>query len=594
MILGVRANQDSFRSVEFIDGFNVVIAERSKNATAKDTRNGLGKTTLLNIIHFCFGADERPRVGLRAAELQGWEFSSDLVVGDTAISVSRSVDNQGVVNVGAPVDWFPSATEKERSGAPEQQSFDFVTESVLPTCKTAEWITALGVRLYGIPTDVESSPRVTFRNLVSYDVRRHQFRQPFENHPRQSSKDTSVCNAYMLALNWDYGERWQRLTERKKEVDSIKRSVRAGENLLASILGSPGDLESERVRLQNAVARNDEELQSFQVHPQYLQIQNEGNELTRQIHEANNRALQLKRLVDFHVRSTSEELPARNALVAELYENAGTVLPNAVAKRLEEVQEFHLQVTRNRLDYLRTEAKRLEQELEDTNREIQQRTNRRAKLMKILETHGALEEYSELQHRHLEQRSRLEAVQHRIEQLDRVETETSKISIEREQLFLDAQRDLKERTALTRAQALFNSNFEALYETPGNLIVYPDRQTGYMFRIDIKREGSSGIDKMKVFCYDLMRAELWSTREIRPGFLIHDSDIFAGVDERQVARALELAERKSRECGFQYIVCLNSDQVPRDEFSEDFDFDSFVRLTLTDDSPEGSLLGMRF
>ena len=54
--------------------------------------------------------------------------------------------------------------------------------------------------------------------------------------------------------------------------------------------------------------------------------------------------------------------------------------------------------------------------------------------MRVLDTHGALEEYSELQQLHLGYRSSLEAIKHQIEQLNRIETETSQIIIEREQL----------------------------------------------------------------------------------------------------------------------------------------------------------------
>ncbi|MFM5970243.1 MAG: DUF2326 domain-containing protein [Dolichospermum sp.] len=45
---------------------------------------------------------------------------------------------------------------------------------------------------------------------------------------------------------------------------------------------------------------------------------------------------------------------------------------------------------------------------------------------------------------------------------------------------------------------------------------------------------------------------------------------------------------------FQYICTLNSDRVPRSDFALDFDFDSFVRLRLTDEGEEGKLLGISF
>ena len=75
---------------------------------------------------------------------------------------------------------------------------------------------------------------------------------------------------------------------------------------------------------------------------------------------------------------------------------------------------------------------------------------------------------------------------------------------------------------------------------------------------------------------------------------MHDSTIFDGVDERQVAQSLELARREAERNGFQYICALNSDALPSNEFSSDFDLESFVKLRLTDESEGGGLLGIRY
>jgi uncharacterized protein YydD (DUF2326 family) len=99
---------------------------------------------------------------------------------------------------------------------------------------------------------------------------------------------------------------------------------------------------------------------------------------------------------------------------------------------------------------------------------------------------------------------------------------------------------------------------------------------------------------MKIFCYDLVLTELWAERPVRPGFLLHDSALFADVDERQKAQALELAARESSDKGFQYICCLNSDTLPTNDFSEQFNIEQFVRLRLTDATEGGGLLGIRF
>ena len=99
---------------------------------------------------------------------------------------------------------------------------------------------------------------------------------------------------------------------------------------------------------------------------------------------------------------------------------------------------------------------------------------------------------------------------------------------------------------------------------------------------------------MKVFCYDLALASLWAAKRTSPGFLIHDSTIFADVDERQKAHALELAAKTAETHGFQYICCLNSDGVPESDFSEGFSLQPYVRIELTDEGEKGGLLGIRY
>jgi uncharacterized protein YydD (DUF2326 family) len=118
--------------------------------------------------------------------------------------------------------------------------------------------------------------------------------------------------------------------------------------------------------------------------------------------------------------------------------------------------------------------------------------------------------------------------------------------------------------------------------------------TGYKYRVDIERSGSEGIEKMKIFCFDL--AVLQMQMQTRQGidFLIHDTSMYDSVDARQRALALERAHKVTSDLGGQYICTMNSDMVPTEDFPEGFDFQSHVRLTLSDATSSGSLLGIRF
>ena len=100
---------------------------------------------------------------------------------------------------------------------------------------------------------------------------------------------------------------------------------------------------------------------------------------------------------------------------------------------------------------------------------------------------------------------------------------------------------------------------------------------------------------MQIFCFDLMLTEISLKNGRGPGFLIHDSHLFDGVDERQVAKALQLGAERAEAAGFQYIVTMNSDVLPRDGFKPGFDIHTYVMNSrLTDATDVGGLFGLRF
>ena len=301
-----------------------------------------------------------------------------------------------------------------------------------------------------------------------------------------------------------------------------------------------------------------------------------------------------RRTLGHYENSLTEVEDTEPDSVAKLYEEAGVKLPGAVVRRLEDVQTFHHRLIDNRREFLTSEVERYQSAVAEREVQIQRLSDERAELMKILQEHGALEEYTALQQRHLTVRSQISDVENRLQNLKKFNAGESALKIDKEHLLQRARRDHDERQAIReRAISFFNSNSQALYQAPGRLII-DISEKGFKFNVEIQRSGSEGIDKMKIFCYDLMLAQLWADKTTAPGFLIHDSTLFDGVDERQRALALERAAQVADEVGLQYICTLNSDTLPVHDFSEDFDLHSTVRLRLTDDGPEGSLLGIRY
>ena len=221
-------------------------------------------------------------------------------------------------------------------------------------------------------------------------------------------------------------------------------------------------------------------------------------------------------------------------------------------------------------------------------------TDRRAGYLNVLAGQGALEELTQLQELHAATRLKVDELTNRITQLRQMTSRADTIKIETFELKRATGIDYEERRALwSRALSLFSDFSEHLYKTPGRLVIDID-DTGYKFDVEIAGSPSEGISKMKIFCYDLMLISFARQRGLGIDFLIHDSTIFDGVDPRQRAHALELAAAMSAEYKFQYICTLNTDMVPVSDFSTEFDYESLVRLRLTDTDSSGSLLGFRY
>ncbi len=582
MIRSITADNPSFKTVHFEPGFNVVLAERTKESTGRDARNGLGKSTLIEIIHFCLGAGTRKDEGLMVEPLHDWTFTVELELATGIVSASRNTARPNRINIAGPTNGWPIAPSiNQKSG----------TKSYSPK----DWSTVLGNLMFGLPIDEPARKYTpTFRSLISYFVRRGNdaYAIPFEHYRTQQGWDVQINNTFLLDLNWTRASDLQSLKDKKKHIDNLKRGLKAG--VLAKYLGTIGELEAEEVRIRAEIEENQAGLASFNVLPQYRQLEKQAYQQTRQIQRLRNKRLKLGRRLSYYETKHDDEKETESSAIVEIYEKAGVNLHGGVRRRLDDVQQFHASIIENRKIFLASEIEKVKAEIEDTSRRLAQLTKARGETMSTLKAHGPWDEYQLLTEQQSQRKAQLQAFADRIQTLREIQEGASTHKIDKELLLKRLRQDHDERRdQRDNAVSLFNANAHALYAAPGSLVV-DITDSGYKFTVDIQSSGSRRMDRMKVFCYDLVLAELWGAKERSAGLIVHDSIIYDGVDERQRALGIQLAARKAEALGFQYICALNSDMVPYNEFDEDFGFDGYVRLTLTDADTNGGLFGIRF
>jgi len=579
MIHGVYANKSSFHSVKLTTGLNVILAERTDTSTQKDTRNGLGKTTLIEIIDFCLGSNGNV---LRIDPLKDWAFTIDITLAGNRIKATRSIESHNrIVIEGETEGWIEQPDKVEDSG---ELIFNL-----------QRWKTLLGWALFGLPqTDDVHKYKPAYRSLISYFIRNGSdaYADPFRHYRHQRTWDFQLNVGFLLALNWEYASQWQILKDQEEALKALDKAIKTG--AIKETIGTVGELEAEKVRLEEQLHCEQQALSDFKVHPQYEAIQEEADKQTATIHNLTNRNVIERRQLARYRESIASEKPPSDISLEKLYEESGVVFSTSIKRTLDEAKEYHEIIVENRKSFLKTEISRLERQIEQREKGIRKLTETRSNSLKILSTHGALQEMTSLQERFLDIKERCERIKTRIAESKDMASRKRAIKIRKTELESIAEKDHEQRRELwTEAIRLFNDNSQALYTSPGKLVINIS-DSGYKYDVEIERSGSEGVSKMKVFCFDLMLTEFVRSRDKNIDFLIHDSILYDGVDSRQRAKALERAHKVCSSLGTQYICTLNSDMVPRDDFSETFDFDNQVRLTLTDRDPSGTLLGIQF
>lgn len=585
MIHSVSSNNSKFKKVIFRPGYNVVLADRNSagEQSQKSSRNGAGKTTLIEIIHFCLGAKVSKDSIFKNDHLKGWSFILEMDINDEIYSLERFTDNPNRIYIYGNLKKLEFCETKHDKNT----GFQYISPSNLNKFMTKA--------MYGI-FDEGISYLPSFRELISYSIRRNVegFKNPFEFFSKQKTYSIQACNSYLLNLSVEYAARFQEIKDKKNGINNYKNASKLG--IFGKNNLNIGELNTELISQQCIVDDMKEELEAFRVHPQYNDISKNANDITMEIHKLTNDLTIKKRLLKRYEDSITNEKPEISFReIEELYKEAGVFFGERITKTLVEVHEFHKSLIKNRKEYLISEIDDLRCSIEQINSDIKSLSDKRAEIMRVLETHGALEEYSELQERYSKEYQKLEAIKSQLEQAEYIENCNSLLKIEGQKLLLESRKDYSERRiAREKAISLFKENTEFLYPEAGVLTI-DLKETGYSFGIDIKSSRSQGVNYMKVFCYDMILAELGLQREFFPDFWIHDSTIFDGVDERQSARALMLAERKCKETGLQYICLLNSDMVPYVDFDQGFCdvFKNSVVLRISDQQDDG-LLGIRF
>ncbi len=570
-LIELSSTRSSFKTVRFNrTGLSLIVGKHT-DKQAKDiqsTYNGVGKSLVVALLHYCLGANKNEQF---ETHLDGWDFT--LIFehgdGDESHTITRTV------------------------GADEMH-FDGEAMS-LTAYKRA--LTELGV--FAIPPD---TPGISFRSLISYFLRpsRSAYLTPEQAAPKATPYYRLLYTSFLLGL--DYGRVIEKHDAKKKldEQVALAKKYKDDKELREFYLGEK-NAEMELASLRERIASLRDNLAGFTVAKDYGDRQTQANELHTKIMDASNEEAILDAKladIDLALNTRPDVTPDR---VKKLYAEAKVTLPDAVTKRLTEVEQFQERLRANRLRRLEVERKAALAARQDWQKKRAGWQAELDGLLQYLKAHKALDEYTENNRYLAELLAKAKRIEDYLALLNKYTTEAQRVRAQMGQATVQTTEYLKTvKPHLDKLMDTFRGFAREFYgDKPAGLVVQNnDGENQVRFDIDarIEHDAADGINDVRIFCFDLLVLTLRERHAV--DFLFHDSRLFADMDWHQRLTLFRLAQRVCQEKGLQYIASINEDHInsTRDAAGVDFDrlFVASRVLELTP-SPNGSgkLLGVQ-
>ncbi len=588
MILSIDSSISTFKSLHFNAGLNILLADTHDESSNGRTRNSAGKSSFVQIVDFLLGANCPPKSVFRSEALEAESFNGILQIAGHEIHIQRTGSDAGKIFLLSK----PELVEAEIE-------IDKITQC--PFLKLSEWKRYLGHYYFGLPsqpkgTDFSIKSAPTYRSMISYFLRLDHdggFGNPERSSKDQQRSSYQACLSYLFGLEWRIAQEFQSLRDKEKTLETLKKAANGG--VLGERVGTVAKLRPLRAEAEQRVLAKRKQIDEYEVLESYKEISDEAATRQRELQTCSRQLVSLKETLQYLTIALEEERPFQSIDIRGMYDAIGIELPEMALKRFEEVSAFQTSVVQNRQIHLQSEIDETKRQIEVSDAELIEAGAARKELLASLEGKGAFEDLKAIQKELAQLEVDYASLEDRFKAAELLEGDKAELKVDRLELQRRIQADHATRsTQLDRVTLRIRRLIDELYGDREGGFEISATDNGPEFGIHIAGDRGTGIRSMEIFCLDIAIYEAVRARYASPGFLIHDSHLFDGVDARQIRTAIMLGSDSVGD-GAQYIVTLNSDIFDSLSFPDDFDIDDAVLpVRLSDDGEGGGLFGFRF
>jgi uncharacterized protein YydD (DUF2326 family) len=570
-LLKIYSNKSSFRTVDFNPTGPSFIVARQQDPTNKKkgrTYNGVGKSLLIRIIHFCLGA-KTADYQVFCQKLEDWEFYLDFQIKGAFYTIKRTTKEPKILTI---------------------------NDEVL---ELNEFKNKLGLICFELPSAIS---QLSFRSLLPFFLRPNKESYNAYNKPGKVGNEyqSLLYNAFLLGLDVNLVKCKYDLRQEKIKIDGFEKSFKTDPLLLDYFTGNK-DVSLSVIELNESIIKLQNDLNKYQVSEDYSDIQKHADKIEGKLFELNNRIILIQNKIaniDINLKY-SPDININD--LKRIYEESKIYFSSFGEKSIEDMQSFYKSLLRNRNKKLSEQQNRLkkeEKEKLENSKKLQDDLDRK---MKFLGEHQALDMFLAVNNEITNLQIELDSLLNYEKLLEEFKSKKRNLKKNHITATENTEKYLENIKSETEDFQLYFRYLAKLFypeSSAGLTINNNERENQIRFDIEAKIESdaSDGIGNVKIFCYDLTLLLKGSNHNI--DFIFHDSRLFSEIDERQKRDMFLEINKIFAKSEKQYIATINENQLNeiRRQLSENQYnemLDRHIILELTDDSDEGKLLGIK-
>lgn len=545
-LIKLSSDNPKFRTLEFKSGINI-LAGRQLTKAEKQTYNGIGKSFSLYLIHLIFGAQLDKS---KAKEKKIYDFLSSYG------AFYLEFKHKGKEYV----------IRKDFSDPGYNINGEKITRK--------DYAKELRRRLIGGSID----SHISFKQLLNVFARRYGGTYYSDILTQQGMPSTDYNQMYvnlsLLGIDTHLIQEKSKVKDKLNQLEKARDVIEGYESLLEE--SNIKDLKDEL----NALV---EDKKRFIIAENYDKLKEKADSETEEINVLRNSVYEIRKKLLIKKKSLdqAEYIDIDIDKVLQIYDEANFYFSDQVASRLEQANEFHLKLLRSRVERLTKEITELRIKEDGLLELISDKEKVRDSVLKDLDSKGALEEYNSIN-------DRIRTIEEEIRDLEKYKNilegfkkDESNLALENAEIHRKGVQYLDDITDyLDELENKFRNLVKSFYKNHGGTFrIINTKDAKYLFNISahIPRDGSQGVNEVKIFCYDIL---LYLLNKDLLGFVAHDGSIFSEMDPRQKSMIFKVALKYVHENDLQYFV-----NIGQASLNEVLDKEEVINI-LTDDEKE--------